>query len=166
MKLEKLSVITEIVGSIAIVVTLIYLAVEVRQNTEALNAQSRQSVLTAAQTELLFSAEHPNITSALVKPGPLTTEDNVQLDAYFTASLRAREYAWLQYQNGTIDNDQWRTEVAVIKSIFSSPRIRLWWNKLGQTYFSTDFSAFINNVIKDLPASRDDWEAITKWSNP
>lgn len=165
MKLEKLSLITEIVGSIAIVVTLIFLTVEVRQNTEALNAQSRQSVLAAAQTELLFSAEHPNITSALVKSGSLTTEDNVQIDAYFTAALRAREYAWLQYQNGTIDNDQWSTELVVIKSIFSSPRIRLWWNKLGHTYFSTDFSAFITNVIKDLPASRDDWEAITKWSN-
>ena len=117
MKIETLTVFTEIVGSIAIVVSLIVLTVEVRQNTEALNAQSRQSVLAAAQNELFVSVDHPNFAAALVKPGPLTEEENIQLDAYFTATLRAREYSWLQYRSGTIDQDQWDTELAVIKSI-------------------------------------------------
>jgi len=48
---SKLADLSEIVSSIAIVITLIFLTVEVRQNTNALHAQSRQSVLEAAQVE-------------------------------------------------------------------------------------------------------------------
>lgn len=42
MKLEKAAAIAEIVGSIAIVATLIYLTVQTKQSTNALLATSRQ----------------------------------------------------------------------------------------------------------------------------
>lgn len=166
MKLEKLSATAELVSSIAIVVTLVYLTVEVRQNTEALNAQSRQSVLTSAQTELFVSLEHPELVMALAKPEPLTTEENIEVDAFLTAALRAREFSWLQFRSRLIDEAQWNTELAVIRSIMSSPHARLWWNRLGRTYVSAEFSEFLDGVIGDQPAANNDWETITVWSEP
>jgi hypothetical protein len=106
MKLEKLSSLLEAVSLVAVVITLVILIVEIRQNTEALNAQSRQSVLVAAQTELLQTVDHAEIIAGVSKPGPLTVEENIQLDAYFTASLRSREFSWLQFRSGSIDEEQ------------------------------------------------------------
>ena len=164
MKLEKLSALAELVAAIAIVITLAYLTIQVRQNTDALNAQSRQSVLTSAQTELLTSVDHPEMIVAISKSGPLTIEENIQLDAYLTASMRSREFSWLQFQNGLIDEEQWTTELAVIRSIMSAPRIRLWWTRLGRTYVSMEFATFVDDLIKD-PAPSDDWLTITHWSD-
>jgi hypothetical protein len=165
MKLEKLSSLIEALSSVAVVITLIVLIVEIGQNTEALNAQSRQSVLTSAQTELLASVNHPEVVAAISKAGPLTADENIKLDAYFTATMRGREFSWLQYRSGLIDEDQWKTELAVVRSIMSSPRIRLWWTKLGRTYVSSEFAAFVDDLNKS-PRASDDWAAITNWSNP
>jgi hypothetical protein len=164
MKLEKFSSLLEALSSVAVVVTLVVLIVEIRQNTGALNAQSRQSVLVAAQTELLTSVDHPEMIAALSRPGALTAEENIQIDAYFTASMRSREFAWLQFGSGLIDEEQWKTELAVIRSIMSSPRVRQWWSKLGRTYFSPEFAGFVDDLIEVPPAS-DDWETITHWSD-
>jgi hypothetical protein len=166
MKLEKLSATAELVSSVAIVVTLLYLTVEVRQNTDALHAQSRQSVLTSAQTELFVALDHPEITKSMIKPGPLTAEENIQIDAFLTAALRVREFSWLQFRSGLIDEAQWNTELAVMRSLLSSARSRLWWDKLGRSYVSAEFSEFLDGVISDLPSGNDDWETIATWSDP
>jgi len=164
MKLEKLSNTVEAVSSVAVVITLIVLIVEIRQNTEALNAQSRQSVLTAAQTQLLLAANRPDIITSISKPGPLTAEENASLDAWLTASMRGREYAWLQYEGGLIDDDQWNTELAVTRIVVSAPRTRLWWTRLGRNYVSAEYAAFVDGLIKDQPTS-DKWETSTTWAN-
>ncbi len=78
---SKLADLSEIVSSIAIVVTLVYLTVEIRQNTNALYAESRQSVLTAAQTELFALVENPNLIVSVAKDDPLTEEEQVALGA-------------------------------------------------------------------------------------
>lgn len=107
---SKLADLSEILSSIAIVFTLIFLTVEVRQNTNALHAQSRQSVLDAAQVELYFQAEHPGIALSAIKAGPLSAEENISLDAVLAALMRGREYSWLQHQDGAIDERQrWTT---------------------------------------------------------
>jgi hypothetical protein len=164
MKLEKFSSLLEAVSSVAVVVTLAVLIVEIRQNTEALNAQSRQSVLVAAQTNLLKSVDHPEVIAAISKPGVLTSEENIQIDAFFTASMRSREFSWLQFRRGLIDEEQWNTELAVIRSIMSSSRIRLWWSTLGRTYVSAEFARFVDDSIESAPVS-DNWATITHWSD-
>lgn len=134
--------------------------------TEAMNTQSRQSVLASAQAELFLMVEHPDLVTTLATSDPLTAEDNVRLDAFLTAVFRAREFSWLQFQSGVIDDAQWSTELAVNRSIFSSPRVRVWWAELGRTYVNADFALFLDDLKADLPASRNDWERQTSWSNP
>lgn len=56
MKIERLAAIAEIVSSIAIVVTLGYLAVQTQQNTAAIVSNSRQQTLDA---ELDFAGFDP-----------------------------------------------------------------------------------------------------------
>ena len=122
---SKLADLSEIVSSIAILITLIYLTVEIRQNTSALNAQSRQAVLEAAQTELFMLMENPDVTLSMTKDGPLSEREQIRLDNFYTAAIRGREFSWLQYRDGSIDEDQWATELAVLISILDSQRSRI-----------------------------------------
>ena len=65
----------EFIGAIVIVATLIYLAMQVKQNTNALHAQSRQSVVAGAQTELFAIMDNPDMVINITKAGPLTPQE-------------------------------------------------------------------------------------------
>ena len=162
---EKRREVFEAIGLLAIVASLIFLAVEINQNTNALYGQSRQSVLEAAQTELFVLVEHPEVSLSVVKEGPLTPEENVRLDAYLSATLRAREYAFLQYQDGAIDEAQWNAEIAVTKSILNAERVRLWWNVIGRNNSSPEFSEFVDSEITAEPVTEGGWNEFVNWSN-
>jgi hypothetical protein len=164
MNRSKIADLSEILSSIAILITLIYLTVEISQNTEALYAQSRQQILTSAQTELFDLAHNPEIVKNIIKTEPLTEDENIKLTVTFTAWMRVREFSWLQYQSGIIDEAQWSTELAVITVILGAPRTRLWWNIIGKPSVGIPFAEFIDELIRDQPSSNDHWILNTNWS--
>lgn len=165
LKLSRLADITEILTSIAVVVTLIYLAIEINQNTEALHAQTRQSVLEAAQAELFEFVDRPEIAANIVSDGPLSEVENVQLHMYLVSTMRVREFSWLQYKSGAIDQPQWDTELAVMKVILGAPRTRHWWNTAGRLPFSAEFVTFVDDSIRNEPETDEVWKSMQDWAN-
>jgi hypothetical protein len=100
-----------------------------------------------------------------VKEGPLTPEENVRLDAYLAATLRAREYAFLQYQDGAIDKEQWDAEISVTKSIMNAERVRKWWSIVGRNNSSPEFSEFVDSQVIVEPVTEGGWHDFVNWSN-
>ena len=63
MKIEKLSAIAELISSVAVVVTLVYLAVHTQQNTTAIQASIRQAMLTDDRELFLSQIEFPIVVT-------------------------------------------------------------------------------------------------------
>ena len=154
----------ETIGVIAIVASLVFLALETRQNTNALYADSRQSVLAAAQSELFHLVENPDLVVSVTKPVPLTAKEQVALSAWLAAAMRAREFSWLQYQDGTIGEAQWNTEVLVIRWTLDSERTLDWWEQVGRNNVNPDFVKFVDDDIQKHPGRLDSWRSETSWS--
>ena len=155
----------EFIGAIVIIATLIYLAMQVRQNTNALHAQTRQSLLSAGQTELFAMIENPDIMLAGMKTEPLTTEEHIRLGMWLAGSMRSREFAWLQYQNGVIDEVQWHTEALAIQNVLLPPASRAWWGLVGRKIFSAEFASFVGDLVRDQPTTTELNEYWTSWTN-
>lgn len=147
MTMADLATWSQLLSSLAVLITLVYLAIEVKQNTEALHSQTRQSLLAGGQAELFMWTGHPELFINCLKPDALVTEEYVQLHAYLCAVMRAREYAWLQYQKGIIDKDQWQTEQMVIIVTMTPKRNKLWWDKIGRNLFNPQFVKFIDKIL-------------------
>jgi hypothetical protein len=147
MKLEKLSAISELVSSIAIIATLVYLAIETRQNTLATQASVRQAML-AEDRELLFKAmEYPFIARNQVPD--LASDEAYQAGAWILAFLRSRESFWLHYQNGTIDEETWLSYRAPILDLLSNDFPRVFWvARTRQGEFSDGFVAEVEALLK------------------
>ncbi len=156
----------EFIGAIVIVATLIYLAMQVRQNTNALNAQSRQSVLSAAQGGLLAMMENPEVHLSMVKTDSLTPTEHVKLHFWLAAFMRLREFSWLQYRQGITDESQWGTELVIIQSVLSAHRPRLWWDSVGRKIYGAEFVEFVDEALQDQPISNEVFEMMTSWTNP
>ena len=153
----------DFVGAILIAVTLIYLSVQVRQNTRALNTQSRQAALSCSQAELLAAVEHPDITLAMLRGvNGLSPEENVKVNFWLTSVMRSREFAWLQFRDGIIDEMQWSQESLIIQAMFGGGVNRLWWESIGRQLFPAEFVAFVDDLLRDAPGM--DPRALASWS--
>ena len=164
MSIEQLANLAEVIGVILVIASLVYVAKQLRQTNEALHAQSRQSVLTSSQAELLSLMDNPEIAKNFVGNGDLSEDEHIRLHFFLTALMRVREFSWLQYMNGQIDEAQWTTELVVIRNVLGTDRTRHWWLTMGRRTFGTEFSNFVDASIKDQPKTDDFWLTLQNWS--
>jgi hypothetical protein len=80
--------------------------------------------------------------------------------------MRLREFSWLQFRNGIIDDNQWSTELVIIQSVLSSTHIRVWWDSVGRQIYGSEFVEFVDDALKDQPISNELFETMTNWTNP
>jgi hypothetical protein len=155
MRWAKLSAIAEILSSIAIVVTLIYLAIQTQQNTAALQASSRDSILEADLQHLYRIVDDPDVWFSYRK-GNLTDEERVRLFHFLGAFARIRERDWLQYQSGALDEETWKAYQEALLRTLSGINTRKWWAAVsGAGLFDSGFVENVNSGLADRPLEAD-----------
>lgn len=138
MKLQKTAAIAEIVSSIAIVLTLVYLAIQTQelatqtqQTNEALNAASRQATM-SADVSIILAALEPEIAELDMIPYEEMTEVQRQLRTNeLAAIIRVREFAWFQYKNGTLDQATWDSYLSVLRRFIREPAGAEAWDRIA-----------------------------------
>ena len=144
MNISDLAVWGQLISSIAVLGTLVYLAIEIKQNTEALHTQTRQALLSGSQAELFQLVANPEINGNLVRREALSQDEYVRLHGWLTALMRAREFSWLQFRKGIIDKDLWETEKGVISINLSPHKAKLWWDEVGRYAYNPEFVRFVD----------------------
>jgi hypothetical protein len=150
---DALNAIAQIVGVIVVVVTLIYLAAQVRQGNLFARAQVRQRMIEQADKELYVQMGDPSITYANVKEGPLSPEEQARLSLFFIAFMRQREWEWFQFHDGVIDEDVYRAYHDVIAVHLGTARGRKWWKTIGTFAFDSAFVAEVNEFLAQREGS-------------
>lgn len=148
MKVKKLAAIGEIVGSVAIVLTLGYLAVQIKQTNNALQANSRQAALDAELNFLDHLVDDPDLMR-FNREGPTTREDRGRLYALFTGILRSREFLWRQYKFGVIDEGTMTSYEAGSMNFFRGSVFAEFWNTQKEVFdpgFVEYFDALLEQV--------------------
>ena len=153
MNWEAISAIAQIIGVIVVVITLIYLAEQVRQGNLLARSQVRQRMIEHTQDELYTQIADLSITYANVKDGPLTAEEQAKLSLFLTSFMRQREWEWFQYRDGVIDDDIYKAYHDVIAIHLGTPRARKWWKVLGRYAFNADFVADVDDLLAKTKGS-------------
>ncbi len=107
MNWTKASAVAEILSSVAILITLVYLVVEIQQNSRATQADTRQEILASDQQFLENYIDSPELM-ALQYQAELSDDERIRLSYLMITFVRMRENNWLQYENGTLDDATWR----------------------------------------------------------
>ncbi|WOJ95993.1 hypothetical protein R0137_12170 [Congregibacter brevis] len=156
--LEDWAYIAQIVGVVLVIVTLIYLAAQVKQGTQLLLSEARQVSLNTDQGGVYKFIEFPKLGQCMSSSRAATFEDKTQLMFWIIAQMRAREHEWLQYQSGALDGDAWLSYRDVIYFILGTARARQMWG-LCRGYFNEGFVQMVEEMTKDVPLT-DFWEAL------
>lgn len=153
MNWTRASAIAEIASSIAILATLVFLAVEIGQNTSATTGAVRQSMLASDQQHMEQIIANPELHLSWYK-SELNPDERVRLSFFLLTHLRMRENNWLQHKNGILDDVTWRAYRGSLVAVLSGPNPRKWWREFGvERLFDSRFISEVNALISETPVT-------------
>jgi len=150
MLLEQLANLSQIIGTIAVVVTLIYLAVQVRQGSQILRSDSKHAQLGTDQHGIYLFVEYPELSQLYCQENTPSLKEKTRLLFWIIANMRAREYEWIQYKNGVMDEESWLTYRDVIYFVLGTERARSLWD-MTRGFFNDGFVAMVSEMINGTP---------------
>lgn len=161
MSIMELGALGEFVGSIAVVVTLIFLAIQVRHSKKATEANTRsvdesrkvamvqayhdRAAEAAAHYRMLAESDH--IPLLLLKRGEsgvdsLTDEERLRLGSLGLSSALRLDSAYYAYQQGLLDPEHYESSfIPAIRR--QAPR----WRTLGLTPVRDSFDAEVERIL-------------------
>jgi hypothetical protein len=125
MTLEDLGNIGEFVAAVGVILSLVYLAVQIRQNTRSIRASMYQSLVESIVDFNSACAQDPELARSYVE-GMENLDDLSEVDrtrvAFVLFSLfRIFESMFYQRQQSTIEPQYWEGWRALMLSYYSSP---------------------------------------------
>ena len=122
MNWDAIGAIAEIVGAAAVIVTLAYLAIQIRQNTQMNASALRQSFYDYTARQMLHGSDSTEFSELLAKAGttdkPLTPGERMQISRMFHAVFVGYQGAYFQHKQGALGQDDWRTCRALLRSFW------------------------------------------------
>ena len=148
MNWDAIGALGEVVGAAAVVISIVYLSIQIRQNTKAaqINAEREIAMYFAkalqdgADTALpgLYVRGSEDLTQ-------LSEEEAAQFAFWNLGFFRFFQYAWDQRREGNLSDSTWETIDLAFKTQLQSPGIRTVWKIRGNT-FKQEFRDYVDSV--------------------
>jgi len=150
MPLEQLANIAEVIGVVVVVVTMIFLTLQMRQNTKTLRSAAAQNAHEMAESmysPVIADADLADlILRGLRDPATLSEVETARFTAFWQNAFFTFQNWFYQRQVGVLDEGIWWGWSKVLTDIYQTPGIRNFW-KLRRHYFSNDFRAYLETDL-------------------
>ena len=150
MSLDDVGNIGELIGAIGVIATLIYLAVQIRQNTSALKATSHQETTREASDFVAQMAGDADV-ARIFNTGSKNWNDLVGEERLRFSMLLFRVFFNFQnlyslHQAGGIDEEYWDSQLQVMMWFMNLPGVRSWWD-IGKGQLRKGFVEFMERKV-------------------
>ena len=147
MSISDLGSLGEFIGALAVLVSLVYIALQIRTNTKAVRASTFQSVTSGWQNQIQFLSD-PSLSDlidrSVSEPEALGQADLSRLFLITRANFRLCENDYYQLRSGTFDVDAWAGyKNSIVQEILGGPAFRAMW-ALQRDVFSSEFARFMD----------------------
>jgi hypothetical protein len=153
MSLEELYYVSQIIASVAVLASLIYLALQTRQT-----ARNQQAAIAQARTESVVSVNlalsNPDTARMFARgvgvADDLSPSELQQFLSVFNAVMSNVENAFLQHKSGLLTDAAYETPKQGARLVMAQKGFRAAW-RLRREFYSSEFRAYIDGVIRDTP---------------
>ncbi|MFY0625790.1 MAG: hypothetical protein JXR07_05835 [Reichenbachiella sp.] len=149
-KLQKISIITEIVGAVAIVVSLIFVGIQFIENTKATKsatAASTVSTISSWYTEMGNNQQSSTLFwNFMADPGSLSSVERFQVIISLHGLFLTFQNSYYLNQQGTLDSHIQESITKAAVGVKDQPGFRLFW-KLRRELFFTEFQKHIDAIV-------------------
>lgn len=146
MNWDAVAAVAELLGALAVIASLAYLALQIRQNTRSMRSATYDSLVGRFVDWIQPIAGDPNLAAsfeAVVEDWDgATPEQRSRMVYMMFGAFKLFENFYYQARQGTLDEAQWAGWRNLIFLYFSRPGVQAWW-ELRRDAFSSDFQQFL-----------------------
>ena len=162
MSILELGALGEFIGSIGVIASLIYLAVQIRQNSVSSKAQAVQSasdIMINLSLELADESWTELINRASDHFDALPPGERGRIGWLWFAVMRGTETLYRHYLEGNVDEQTWETYATAVQHNARMSGFRRWWRSVSGTYtFARDFDDFVTDIVDKAEVSGEKYE--------
>jgi hypothetical protein len=154
MNWEMISAIGSVVAAIGVIPSLIYLAVQIRQQNKE-RRRAGINILTAQWGDLVKTAQESREFAEVFLRGirsfhGLDAAEKLRFSAFFTRFTRNAEGMFIYYRDGALDKALWEAVERTMTDYLAYPGVREWW--ITRKHWLTDeFRAVVEPIIARNP---------------
>ena len=155
MNWEAVSAIGQVIGAIAVVISLVYLAVQIRDNTRSTKSATRQAIVDSIVSVNLAMAQSDAIARALrsnVDGQRLEPHEILQQLAHCYSYMRTWENVHFQYRSGMLSDEDWSGFRQNVKALLQIPAFSDFWER-ERDVFSPAFRSEVTAILTEIPSS-------------
>lgn len=151
MNWEMISAIRQLLGALGVIVSLIYLAVQIRTQEK----ESRNMVVNSLTTQfndfMRSQIESPDLCALWLRGlesfDDLDPASKLRFGSHIGRQLRAADGLYLHYLDGTLDKRLWRGFDRTLADIAAYPGFQTWW-PTRKHWYSDELCALIDGHIQ------------------
>jgi hypothetical protein len=153
--LQDLGNVGEFLGAVAVLVSLIYLALQIRQNTTTVRAGTSAAISESLARVTEIAGSDPRTarlwTLGIAGDQSLDAEDELQFALLFASYMRRLENAYFQQFRGFVDLEHWQTTERMLSTLMKFPGASRRWETLRGVH-SDRFVAYVDGFLAERGA--------------
>ena len=151
MNWEAISAIGEIVGALAVVITLVYLAIQIREQ----NRESRAAAIDSLSQQwrgLMSDLSTSETLSDIYLRGladfdGLSPSEKMRFTTILSQTAQITESLHKHHRLGRLDPGMWEGYETRMRDVFSNPGVKTWWG-LRRHWFSPQIREYIDEIVE------------------
>ena len=151
----------ELIGGLAIIVSLIYVGLQIRQGTNASRAATNQS-FSAQYSDLILQITRPEVRDiywrGIAGLRNLEGSENAAFMALMSSIMRTYETFFFERDEGRFDSRMWDGYMAQMFDLYNNEGVREYW-AIRKHQFADEFEAYVesqSSMVEAKPMYRID----------
>jgi len=154
MSIQDWGAVGEMVGAIGVIVTLLYLATQIRQSTRQMRSEGHQGITDSYSVTLGQLLADDTLFETIVRGcqnwESITAFQQSQCHIFFHQHLMHFRVAFQLHDKGAIDDDVYRSIEDMHIRFMANPGNRIWWEMVGQSVVEEKLARMINQKLAGI----------------
>ena len=151
MVLEVAANYADVIGGIAVIVSLIYVGIKINHGTSAIRSSAASDASVAMQSWYLEMGSNRQASdiwfNAMTSPNPLEAHDEFQFMMMTHACLLGMQNSYLLTREGTLDEEFSAAVTGALEGVKSLPGMDRYWSQ-RRGYFHSEFAVYIDDLLR------------------
>jgi len=143
-----------LVANIGVIAGIVFLGIEVQQNSALMRIQIQQARADSAfaAQEASYNSDHmiPIIVKAFSPNETLSIEESLRFNFFVRGMHKIQENFVLQYEAGMLGEPAIISVEEFVRSIMASPAARALWEE-GKIQYVPEYIELVDRIVNDLP---------------
>lgn len=149
--LTNIAHIAEVIAAVVIVISIIYVGKELKQNTQAMHDSSWQATLDKLVDLDVTEATSLELSQIIIRgetrPESMTDEEWFRFSRFAQARIGILEYGYLSNRTDALGDYHWESIVGYLQQLICLPGYQLFWSQHGEIIYHPDFVYYVDGLI-------------------